>query len=286
MTYCTLRSSLTAQPPLTIPEIALRLGVHPAYYQNGIKVSELNRLPTDEELCPKGHAYFDAAAESTGPSASVKPGTNPRPHDDLGEGMSDIVAAWKSQNATLTRVDPVNPPPIKEDREHVWRFDGGPHADEEVFLPGQEIPQWVVNFDSIRLKQIAIVPPGGVLRLSGHDELSGQGGDTGEHGSSSIALVASAAVFSAVALASEEPPDHEPSQEAVGYHDFSQEPAAYHEPGHEGPEVYSHMGMDESHGAYQQAENYLSNEQAESQPAEELLNSEAQADGAIVDNIR
>jgi hypothetical protein len=255
MTYCTLRSALTTQPPLTIPEIALRLGVHPAYYQNGIKVLELNRLPTDKELCPEG----------------------------LSEGMSTVVASWKSQNATLARVDPVNPPPIKEDGKHVWRFDGGPHADEAVFLPGQGLPQWEVNGRNIGLKQIAIVPPGGALRLPGTDELDSQAKNTDERGSSGIALVASATVFSVVALASEESTT---GHEATAYHEFSQEPAAYHEPGHDGAGHYSHMGMEESHNAYQNAQDYLHNEQTEVQPAEELLSSEAQADGTILNNLQ
>jgi hypothetical protein len=236
------------QPPLTIPEIALRLGVHPAYYQNGIKVLELNRLPTDKELCPEG----------------------------LSEDMSAVVASWKSHNATLTRVDPVNPPPIKEDGKHTWRFDGGSHADDEVFLPGQELPQWPVNVHDIGLKQIAIVPPGGVLRLPGTDEPDSQAENTGERGSSGIALAASATVFSVVALASEE---------STTGHEFSQEPAAYHQPGHDGSEHYSHMGMDESHIAYQHAQDYLHSEQTGVQPAQELLNSEAQADGTILDNM-
>lgn len=259
MTYCTLRSSLTTQPPLTIPEIALRLGVHPAYYQNGIKVLDLSRLPTDKELCP----------------------------ESLSEDMSAVVASWKSQNATLARVDPVNPPPIKEDGKGIWRFDGGPHADDEVFLPGQGLPQWEVNVYNIRLKQIAIVPPGGVLRLPGHDEFGSQGKNTGERESSGIALVASATVFSVAALTSEESiTGHQPSQEAAAYHEFGQEPAAYHELGHDGSEHYSHMGMDESHNADQNAQDYLNHEQTEAQPAEELLNSEAQADGTIIDNMR
>jgi hypothetical protein len=259
MTYCTLRSSLTTQPPLTIPEIALRLGVHPAYYQNGIKVLAFNRLPTDKEICPEG----------------------------LSEGMDTVAASWKSQNATLARVDPVNPPPIKEDGKHVWRFDGGPHADEAVFLPGQGLPQWEVNVRNIGLKQIAIVPPGGALRLPGTDELDSQAEDTDEHGSSGIALVASATVFSVIALTSEEPATgHETGQEAAAHHEFSQEPAAYHEPGNDSAEHYSHMGMDESNNAYQNAQDYLHNEQTEAQPAEELLASEAQADGTILGNLQ
>lgn len=254
MTYCTLRSSLTTQPPLTIPEIALRLGVHPAYYQNGIRVLELSRLPTVKELCPEG----------------------------LSEDMSAVVASWKSQNATLARVDPVNPPPIKEDGKGVWRLDGGPHAGDEAFLPGQELPQWEVNVHNIGLRQIAIVPPGGVLWLSGHDELGSHGENTGERESSGIALVASATVFSVVALASEE---STAGHEAAAYHESSQDPAAYHEPGHDGVQPYSHMGMEESHNSYQNAQDYLHNEQTEVQPAEELLNSESQADDTIIGHM-
>jgi hypothetical protein len=248
MTYCALRSSLTAQPPITIPEIALRLGVHPSYYRNGIEVLELDRLPMDREF---------------GPAAGARDAN-----------MSDLVSTWARENETLVRVVPVGPPPIREDGRHIWRFDGGPHANEEVFLPGQTVPQWDVDTRTIGLRTIAVVPPGGVLLITSADELAGQEEEDGW--SADAGLIVTAASFSVAAtFASEEATaHHEPGHAFTAHHEPEQEPAAYHDPGHEGAD--SHAGLDDPHLGGQDAV----------QAAEDYFNSESQAADDIIGNMR
>jgi hypothetical protein len=247
MTYCALRSSLTAQPPLTIPEIALRLGVHPSYYGKGIEVLELDRLPADTEL---------------GPAA--------RGHD---ANMSDLVNTWARENETLVRVVPVDPPPIREDGSQVWRFDGGPHASEEVFLPGQTVPQWDVDTRAIGLRRIALVPPGGVLLITSADGLAGQNEDDGWSGDTGLIVTAASFSVAATFASEEATAHHEPGHALTAHHEPEQEPAAYHDLGHEA--AGSHAGVEEPHLSEQDAV----------QAAEDVFNSETTADETILNNM-
>jgi hypothetical protein len=275
MTYCILRSSMIAQPPLTIPEIALRLGVHPAYYQNGIKVFELSRLPAGHEFCPEGSARAGPAAGSGETSGPAKPETNTSPHGS-GKSMSEVIAAWEKMNETLIRVDPVNPPPIKEDGKHAWRFDGGPQAEEEVFLPGERLPQWDVNLHKIALKQIALVPPGGALRIPRDDEPADQNIDSGY---STTALIVAAAGFSVGMGSEESAAHHDPGLESTAHHDPGHESAAYHDPGQYGPEHSPSSGMDQQHISEQEAQQ---REHDAVQNVEEYIQSQGQADEGIL----
>lgn len=247
MTYCVLRSSLTAQPPLTIPEIALRLGVHPSYYRNGIEVLGLDRLPVDREFVP---------------AAGVHDGN-----------MSDLVSTWATENETLVRVVPVDPPPIREDGRGVWRFDGGPHANEEVFLPGQTVPQWDVDTRTIGLRTIAVVPPGGVLLITSADERAREEEEDGWSGG--VGLIVTAASFSVAATfgSEEATAHHEPGHAPAAHHEPGQEAAAYHDPGQEGAD--SHGGVDEPHFEGQDAV----------QAAEDVFNNETTADETILNNM-
>jgi hypothetical protein len=197
--------------------------------------------------------------------------------------MDSVVAAWKSENAILARVDPVSPPSVKEDRNRIWRFDGGSHENEEVFLPGQEAPQWDVDLRNIELRQIALVPPGGALRIPGDEELIDQGQEDGASGSSVTAIAAAAAAFSVVALTSEEPTGHHDLiHEPTAYHEPWQETTAYHDPGQHGFEHYSHLGVDQSHMGGHDA---LQSEQDAVQMASEYLQSESAADDTILGNM-
>jgi hypothetical protein len=247
MTYCALRSSLTAQPPLTIPEIALRLGVHPSYYGNGIEVLELDRLPADREFSPAA-----------------------RGHD---ANMNDLVNTWARENETLVRVVPVDPPPVREDGSRVWRFDGGPHASEEVFLPGQTVPQWDVDTRAMGLRRIALVPPGGVLLITNADGLAGQNEEDGWSGDTG--LIVTAASFSLAATFGSEAATahHEPGHAFTAHHEPEQDLAAYHDLGHEA--AGSHSGVDEQHLSEQDAV----------QAAEDVFNSETTADETILNNM-
>lgn len=283
MTYCTLRSSLTGQPPLTIPEIALRLGVHPAYFQNGIKVYELSRLPTDKELYLAGHTHIGPSASSVESSGPANSPANPPPDNSLKAGIDSVAVAWEGENAILARVDPVNPPPTKEDRNYIWRFDGGSHADEEVFLPGQGAPQWDVDLRNIELRQIALVPPGGALRIPSDEELTGQGQENRGGESSVTAVVAAAIGLSVVALTSEESTGHHDLiHESTAYHEPLQETTAHHDPGQHGLEHYSHLGVDQSHMGGHDA---LQSEQDAVQMASDYLQSETTADETILGNM-
>jgi hypothetical protein len=223
--------------------------VHPFYYRNGIKVLELDRLPTNGEFGPAARAR-DA-------------------------DMSDLVSTWARKNETLVRVDPVDPPPIREDGRHVRRFAEGPHTNEEAFPPGQTIPQWDVDTRTIGLMTIAVVPPGGVLLITSADEHVGQEEEEKDGWFSDTGLIVTAASFSVAAtFASEETTaHHEPGHAFTAHHEPEQEAAAYHDPGQEGAD--SHAGMDDPHFEGQDAV----------QAAEDVFNNETSADETILNNM-
>jgi hypothetical protein len=237
------------QPPLTLPEIAQRMGVHPHYYENGITVSKLEQLPTVQELFPKGYNQVDPNAVDW-----VRPFDNPGmprtdelpPQYDLEQGRSAIIDAWQNKGTILARVDPIQPPTWKEDENGVPRFETGQYAGQEVFIKGPGIPQWHVNIDSNRIVPVATVPPGGAFQAVSHDETAGQGGTggDGESGSGSYHEESGAGSHDGESGGpQEEPspaseqPSHEPSytseSTASTYHEpspTSEESSTYHEP--------------------------------------------------------
>jgi hypothetical protein len=250
------------QPPLTLPEIAQRLGVHPHYYENGITVSRLEQLPTAQDLFPKGYNQVDPNAvdwvrpfDKPGmPKADELP-----PQYDLEGGRNAIVEAWQNKGTILARVDPIQPPTWKEDENGIPRFETGQYAGQEVFIRGPGIPQWHVNTDGNRIVPVATVPPGGALQISSHDEIASQGeaGKDGESGSGPHYGESDASSHDGESggsqeepsLATEQAPSHEPGPAAEdttshepSYTDQSAsssyqpgstaEEATYHEPAH------------------------------------------------------